>query len=56
VVPVTVESPGVFPYNGTSSTTAFAYPHDEINFPASGAMKVVGDVTSAEYRTAGGRA
>lgn len=35
---VTLENPGTYPHDGTAATDAFAYPHDEINFPASGTL------------------
>ena len=38
VYKVTMENPGTYPHDGTSATASFAYPHDEINFPASGVL------------------
>ena len=35
---VTMEKPGTYPHDGTAATASFAYPHDEINFPASGVL------------------
>lgn len=38
VFKVTTENPGTYPNDGTAATAVFAYPHDEINFPASGVL------------------
>lgn len=38
VFKVTMEAPGTYPHDGTAGTASFAYPHDEINFPASGVL------------------
>ena len=38
VYAVTMEKPGTYPHDGTAATASFAYPHDEINFPASGVL------------------
>jgi len=52
VVKATVEKPGVYPYAaGNAAAAVFAYPHDEINFPASGALTAKVDFSSASYRT-----